>query len=156
MSEEGKAVVKRLQQDERADVDVGRGTEGEAALYAAAATGCDAVVRILLDKGTDINSRGGGDFYPTALHGAAQAGWETVVKLLLERKADAAVLNSILRTPLHIAARWGQKNVVMQLLHYSRKEVTKKDKDNWTPRDLAARWRHPAVVQVFIDEEKQL
>ena len=54
------------------DMDVGNGNE--------------AVVKLLLENGADVNAQGGQ--YGNALQGAVQSGNEAVVKLLLEDGAD--------------------------------------------------------------------
>lgn len=155
VGEAAKEVVERLQRGEGADVDT-QGTKGEKALFAAAVNGSEAVVRLLLDKGVNINSRGGGIYYPTALHGAAQLGQESVVKLLLEKGADVALLNEDRRTPLHTAARFGQKAVVELLLNHSIKEIKNMDRDGRTAQGLAGSWGHPAVAKVLREWEKAL
>jgi ankyrin repeat protein len=46
-------------------------------------------VKLLLDKGTDVNAQGGN--YDNALSVASEGGQEAVVKLLLDKGADARV-----------------------------------------------------------------
>ena len=66
----------------------GRDKVGQTPLSWAAANGCEAVVKLLLESGTvEVGSRG--DIGRTPLLYAAEGGHETVVKLLLETgKAD--------------------------------------------------------------------
>jgi hypothetical protein len=55
-------------------------------------TGCTfvlPVVKLLLDKGAEINAQGG--HYGNALQAASAGGHEAVVKLLLDKGADARV-----------------------------------------------------------------
>jgi ankyrin repeat protein len=48
--------------------------------------GHEEVVRLLLDKGADVNVHGGA--CGNALHAASEGGHEAVVKMLLEKGAD--------------------------------------------------------------------
>jgi len=60
--------------------------EGKTPLYAAAGNGNDVTVNLLLEKGADVNARGGK--YGNALQAALYWGNEAVIKLLLEKAAD--------------------------------------------------------------------
>ena len=55
-------------------------------LEEASAEGQEAVIKLLLDNGADINAQGG--FYGNALQIASAGGHKAVVKLLLDRGAD--------------------------------------------------------------------
>jgi ankyrin repeat protein len=52
----------------------------------AASEGNEAVVRLLIDRGADVNTQGGE--YGHALQAAALVGHEAVVRLLVDRGAD--------------------------------------------------------------------
>ena len=61
-------------------------SDGTRALYFAAEGGHTAVVRLLLDKGADVNAQGG-YYYANALQAASDRGHEAVVRLLLDKGA---------------------------------------------------------------------
>ncbi|KAF2469207.1 ankyrin [Lindgomyces ingoldianus] len=63
-----------------------RDSYGQTLLYLAAGHGHQRMVKLLLDKGADVNAQGGR--YGNALHAASVRGHETIVKLLLEAGAD--------------------------------------------------------------------
>ncbi|KAL1966418.1 hypothetical protein VTN77DRAFT_4560 [Rasamsonia byssochlamydoides] len=82
-------------------------------LTCAARRGHDEIVRLLLDRGANINARG--RFSMTALQEAASEGNKAVVQLLLARGAD---VNAGSSTALHKAARGGHKEVMRLLLDH--------------------------------------
>lgn len=64
-------------------------------------SGHEGVVRILLDKGVDINAKNCEG--KTALHMAVQRRQEAILRLLLEKGADANATDTEGRTPIHTA-----------------------------------------------------
>ncbi|KAK4220982.1 ankyrin repeat-containing domain protein, partial [Podospora fimiseda] len=56
------------------------------ALQAASSEGHQEIVKLLLDKGADVNAQGG--FYGNALQAASSEGHQQIVKLLLDKGAD--------------------------------------------------------------------
>ena len=52
-------------------------------MQAASVTGSENIVRLLLNKGADINARGG--IYGTALQAVLAKGYETIARLLVGR-----------------------------------------------------------------------
>jgi ankyrin repeat protein len=85
----------------------------------------DKVVRLLLNKGADINAK---DKYGnTALHNASDRGKDKVVRLLLNKGADINAKDKYGQTALHIASGSGKDEVVSLLLqHASQKGMVKK------------------------------
>jgi Ankyrin repeats (many copies) len=57
-------------------------------LYYTSLTGLIVSVRLLLEKGADVNAQGGGGFYGNALQAASYGGHDQVVQRLLEAGAD--------------------------------------------------------------------
>ncbi len=83
------------------------------ALYYASLVGLSRSVKLLLDKGADINAQGR---YGTALQRASEGGHEQVVKLLLNKGADINA-RSIYGTALQVASEGGHEQVVKLLLN---------------------------------------
>ncbi|KAL9045457.1 MAG: hypothetical protein Q9214_001499 [Letrouitia sp. 1 TL-2023] len=107
-------------------------------LYYASMAGLAKSVRLLLDKGANVNAQGG-MFYRSALQAAAQNGHYQVVQLLLDKGANALDENA-----LEEAARNGHYQVVQLLL------------DKGAPGEYAlreaARNGHYQVVQLLLDK----
>lgn len=80
----------------------------------AAKNGHDAVVRLLLEKGVDIDARDEGG--RTALPIAAENGHEEVVRLLIDNGADINARDKGNRTTLPIAAEKGHEEIVRLLV----------------------------------------
>jgi ankyrin repeat protein len=72
------------------------------------------MVMLLLDKGTDVNARGGR--YGNALYAASARGHEQVVKLLLDKGADANAQSGRYGNALYAASARGDEHVVKLLL----------------------------------------
>jgi ankyrin repeat protein len=84
------------------------------ALYAASERGYEAVVKMLLDKGTDVNARGGG--YSNALQAASSRGHKAVVQLLLSKGADVNARGGEFGNALQAASFRGYSSIVQQQL----------------------------------------
>jgi ankyrin repeat protein len=80
------------------------------ALQAASARGHEQVVKLLLDKGADLNAQGGE--YGNALQAAAARGHEQVVKLLLDKGADPNAQGGEYGNALQAASARGHEQVV--------------------------------------------
>ena len=79
----------------------GRGPQGSTLLHEAAKKGAIESVKLLLDRGVNVNPKTPGDF--TALHMACSEGNVSMVELLLERKANPTARSSGW-TPMSMAA----------------------------------------------------
>ncbi|OCK74175.1 ankyrin, partial [Lepidopterella palustris CBS 459.81] len=73
------------QGEERAIALEKKGSDGKTLLHLAA-EGHEAVAKLLVDKGADVNAQGGE--YGNALYAASAGGHEAIVKLLVEKGAD--------------------------------------------------------------------
>jgi ankyrin repeat protein len=83
-------------------------------LHCAAEEGHEATVKLLLEKGADIEAKDHDHQAP--LHCAAEAGHTAIVKLLLEKGADIEAEDHYHQAPLHCAAEAGHEAIVKLLL----------------------------------------
>jgi hypothetical protein len=103
-----------------------KNTRGWTPLYRAAWQGHHRVVQLLLAAGADVNAAVSSSYQDvgcTALHEAAMqgyfkpdGGYLEMVQLLLRHGANPQLREFRGRTPLYLAAQWGQKDVVRVLL----------------------------------------
>jgi ankyrin repeat protein len=86
----------------------------------AAGNGHEAVVKLLVEKGADLESKDRFGRIPLSL--AAMNGHEAVVKLLVEKGADLEYKDHNGQTSLSFATKYGHKAVVKLLLEKGAKE----------------------------------
>ncbi|RFU32974.1 hypothetical protein B7463_g3376, partial [Scytalidium lignicola] len=123
---------------------------GRTALYIAASLGHEAVVRLLLKHGADVNIKVIENGGHTALYDAAFAGNERIVQLLAEHGADVNAEVDGGQTALYDAAFLGHKEVVRVLLDYGA-DINTTDTYGQTALFMAASVGHTAVVQLLVD-----
>jgi hypothetical protein len=119
------------------------------ALHWAAVRGHEAVVRLLLDKGADIETRDGNGW--TALHWAAKWGHEAMVRLLLDKGTDIEARDGSGWTALYGAAIQGHE-AVMRLLLEKGADIETRDGSGWTALYVAAILGHEAVVRLLLEK----
>ena len=120
-------------------------------LNEAAATGKIDLVKSLVEKGTDVNSREG-TLYWTALHRASIGGHTDIVNLLLAEGARVEASGGYPQgTALHHASINGHKEIV-ELLIAKDADVNAKNNDGQTPIDMALQRSHKAVAQLLIEK----
>jgi hypothetical protein len=115
----------------------------------AAGNGNEAVIRLLLENGANLESRDDGGRTP--LSWAAQNGHEAVTKLLLKKGANPESKDDGGRTPLSWAADRGRKTVVELLLEKGA-DLESKDSSGRTPLSWAAAHAHDGVVQLLLEK----
>ena len=109
--------------------------DGRTALLWAARRGHEAVVRLLLENGADMNAL---DMYgETALVGAAEQGHETIVRLLLEKGADIEAKDEDGQTALILSAGSAHEAVTALLLEKGA-DIDVINRSGQTPLTLAA------------------
>lgn len=118
--------------DKNADVDAAGYYGNE--LQAASAGAYKQIVKLLLEKGADVNATGG--HYGNALQAASATGHEESVKLLLDKKADVNATGGYYGSALHAVSLEGHQQIV-QLLLDNGGDV------NATGGIMAARFRRP-------------
>jgi hypothetical protein len=118
----------------------------EALLRQAAEEGRVERVKLLLEKGADVNAAD--VFRWTPLCWASVSGHVEVVKLLLEKGADVNAADGLRRTPLCWASQKGHVEVVKLLLEKGA-DVNTADTPGWTPLRLASEKGHVEVVKLL-------
>jgi ankyrin repeat protein len=118
-------------------------------LIMAAERGHVGMVRLLLERGADVNAGSlSGD---TALHEAAARGHEEVVSILLGCGADHSRMDVILGgTPLIFASRHGHLGVARQLLQVGECGLDEGDDDGCTALWWACARGHAEVARALL------
>ncbi|KAJ5653623.1 hypothetical protein N7490_000626 [Penicillium lividum] len=133
------------------DLDCKDKEYGQTPLTWAAQRGHKAVVRLLLEKGADPESKD--NSYRTSLSWAAEIGHEAVVRLLLEKGADPESRdNEYEQTPLSLAAEMGHEAVVRLLLEKGANAESRNNVCGETPLSGAADMGHEAVVRLLLEK----
>ncbi|KJK76597.1 hypothetical protein H634G_08185 [Metarhizium anisopliae BRIP 53293] len=91
--------------------------EGGTALHRAARNGNEALVRLLLDHGADIERQDNDG--QTVLHTAAKSGSQPIVQLILDARTTVDIKDHVGRTALFSAVQSGNDAVVKMLLEAS-------------------------------------
>jgi ankyrin repeat protein len=121
---------------------------GQTPLHLAARRGHEAAVRILLDRGANIEAQSIWSETPLVL--ASEHGHEAVVRILLDRGANIETRSTWLETPLVVAAKHGHEAVVRILLDRGANIETRSTCSE-TPLVVAANHGHVAVVRILLD-----
>jgi ankyrin repeat protein len=119
------------------------------------------LVRLLLDRGVNVNTPASNDLY-TPLHFAScsiyvgndpgsRTNMEATVRLLLERGADPTTRSEYGHTPLHMACIYGNDIAIRLLLATGRVDLDARDKEGRTPLHRAARNGHPDAARLLVD-----
>jgi ankyrin repeat protein len=123
-------------------------TNGGSALYQAALAGNLEILKLLLDKGANVNAQlGGGE---TILHVMATNGRAAIVKLLLENHANIEARDRFGLTPLMVTAQNDQVEAARQLLDAGA-QIEARDTHGETAMHLAAHRASTAVLSVLLD-----
>ncbi|KAG9185014.1 hypothetical protein G6011_00005 [Alternaria panax] len=88
--------------------------DGQAPLLLAVEKGHKQVIRLLVDKGTEVNAQGG--YYGNALQAASARGDEAVVRLLLGKGADVNAQGGHYGNALQAASARGYESVLKMLV----------------------------------------
>ncbi|KAH6699677.1 ankyrin repeat-containing domain protein [Leptodontidium sp. MPI-SDFR-AT-0119] len=118
----------------------------EKELFLAVQMGDEGMVRLLLDRGADINGAGRID---SPLCQAARIGHEGIVRLLLGRGADVNRANLWGDSPLYEAAMMGREGIVRLLLDRGADVNGAGGMDS--PLRQAARMGHEGIVRLLLD-----
>jgi hypothetical protein len=113
----------------------------------AAENGHEAVMRLLLDKGADMESKDA-EYSQTPLSWAAENGHEAAVRLLVDKGADLEPESKDRQTPLWLAARNGHEAVVRLLLEKG-VDPESESEDHQTPLYWAEKNGHIDVAELL-------
>jgi uncharacterized protein len=134
----GNANDLRRQLDADASKIKSRNSFGWTALHMASFAGNVANVKLLLDRGADVNVRAETKFHNTPLQVALLTGEYDAAKVLLEHGADALVRQNKGFTPMHEAAFMGRIDIIQLLLDHGA-ELNSRTDDGRSPMSEAMR-----------------
>ncbi|KAH0170241.1 hypothetical protein KCU67_g2721, partial [Aureobasidium melanogenum] len=109
------AVVQLLLDVDQIDTN-SKDMEGWTPLHRYSHAGRDGIVQKLLQKGAEVNARGGN--YGTALEAASTRGYDRIVQMLLEHDADVNAQGGYYDTALQGASAEGHDEIVQMLLEH--------------------------------------
>ncbi|KAJ5152754.1 uncharacterized protein N7482_009232 [Penicillium canariense] len=115
----------------------------------AAEEGHEGVVRLLVEKGADIEARDTSG--RTALSWAAEKGHENIVRLLLEKGVDIEARDILDRTPLLWAIKERHENIVKLLLEKGA-ELEARNFPGRNPLSLAAEKGYENIVKLLLEK----
>jgi ankyrin repeat protein len=129
-------------------------------LYYASRAGLAESVKLLLEKGADVNalaenhvSAPAGNYYGTALQAAAARGHDQIVQRLLEKGADVnAPAGDDYGTALQAAAARGHDQIVQRLLEKGADVNAPARRAYGTALQMAASKGHDQIVQRLLEE----
>jgi ankyrin repeat protein len=90
---------------EKANIQATNNDNNKVSLLVAAEKGHKQVVKLLLDKGANVNAQGG--YYGNTLQAASKGGHETVVQLLLDKGADVNAQGGVYSNAIQAASEGG-------------------------------------------------
>lgn len=117
-------------------------------LYWSACHGHTNICEILIQAGSDVNSRV--TWGSTPLHAAADRGHKLAIEVLLESGADVNATNNRGDTALHIAAYRGHKDVIMTLLR-AKADVSIRNEKGKTPQQEAMEGGHRGIAEDIVE-----
>jgi len=122
--------------------------DGFTALGLASYLGHKDIVKYLIGKGAEINSKSKNQMKVMPLHSAVATKKVGVAELLLKYGAEVNAKQESGWTPLHEAAMHGQEEMIKLLLDHGADVALKKDDDE-TALDVAHRCNHEHVVDLL-------
>ncbi len=128
--------------------------DGFSALGLACFFGHREVVRLLIDRGADVDQAAANALRVAPVHAAAARRDAVILAMLLAAGANPNAVQQKGFTPLHTAASEGQRAMVELLLSHGA-DPRIRCEDGRLPEDLAREKRHDAVADI-LEEERLL
>ncbi len=119
------------------------------ALYSAISNGENAITKLLVIAGANVNSQNNDKKKDTPLMKAADKDSEETVNLLLEKGANIRTVNQDGNTSLHFAAKKGTSRIV-EIFITKGADVNSANKKGLTPLHIAALNGHVNIVKILI------
>jgi len=145
----GNVEVARVLLSKGAEVDIHFGQSGISPLISAASNGGQAMVKLLLENGADVNGQGG--YYGNVLQAAAGSGHEEIVKLLLEKGPEVNAQGGKYGNALQAAAGSGHEEIVKLLLEKGA-EVNAQGEEYGNALQAAARSGREEIVKLLLEK----
>ncbi|KAJ6032624.1 hypothetical protein N7540_003356 [Penicillium herquei] len=143
-----RTVTKLLNQDADHDAESMAYRYGRA-VQAASNKGHEMIVRLLFDRGADVNTEAGR--YGGALQLASAGGYENIVRLLLDQGAEVDADGLISGTALQAASKKGHENIVRLLLDH-KADVNAQGGEHGSPLKAAIWEGHENIVELLLDQ----
>ena len=129
-------------------VDSKEGTKGSTPLMFAAQFGYEDIVRLLVDKGADVNAKNNSSLTP--LMSAAYGGQIENVRFLVEKGADVNAKNNDSWTPL-VCAAWRGDEEIIRFLVEKGADVNAKYESPRSPLTFAALKGQKEIVRFLVE-----
>ncbi|KAK1840600.1 Ankyrin repeat domain-containing protein 50-like protein 3 [Colletotrichum chrysophilum] len=126
-----------------------RDNAGRTPLIWGSSEGHDNIVRMLLDKGADVNAQGGR--YGNALQAASFKGHDKIVQMLLDKDADVNAQGGDYVNALYIASEEGHDDIVQMLLNKGA-DVNAHGGEYGNALQAASQGGHNNIVQMLLDK----
>ncbi|KAH0556063.1 hypothetical protein GP486_005995, partial [Trichoglossum hirsutum] len=119
------------------------------ALQAASASGYNAIVRLLLERGADTDAKGGQ--YGSALQAASAGGYDATVRLLMEWGADIDAKGGQYGRALQAASAGGHEDVVRFLLEVGDADINAQGGQYGSALQAASAGGYNTVVRLLLE-----
>ena len=111
--------------------------------------GHPALVKLLVEKGADVNQASTNDWRVQPLHAAIAARDHEIIEYLLQNGADVNARQQHDFTPLHAAAQNGDADLIKVLLEH-RADINATTASGETAMDIALKSNHTEAAHMFV------